>query len=102
MSLRLARSSGSIEQFSPPDADQLTGYRRLAIRVIAQAFRDLHRGSPDLQRSAFDFLSGAPTLDLWCELANIQPARVSAKVAPAPTRRLSPASPFTATRIQAS
>jgi hypothetical protein len=86
-----------------PEADPLTGYRRLAMRVIAQAFRDLHRGSPDLQQNALEFLSGAPTLELWCELADILPARVSAKVAPAASRRpISPRSPFTASRVQAS
>lgn len=73
----------------------LAGYRRLAIRVIQQALRDLHCGSPDLQQSARVFLGGHPLLFLWCDLAEIGPARVMARAAAEPLwprRRRGPAS----------
>lgn len=54
----------------------MVGYRRLAIRVIALAFRDLDCASPDLRRSARAFLAGHPLLYLWCDLAEIRAARV--------------------------
>jgi hypothetical protein len=57
----------------------MAGYRRLAIRVIELAFRDLDCASPDLRRSAYDFLTGHPLLFLWCDLADIRPARVIAR-----------------------
>jgi hypothetical protein len=57
----------------------MVGYRRLAIRVIELAFRDLDCASPDLRHSARVFLTGHPLLFLWCDLANIRPARVIAR-----------------------
>ena len=57
----------------------MVGYRRLAIRVIELAFRDLDCASPDLRRSARAFLTGHPLLFLWCDLAEIRAARVMAR-----------------------
>ena len=57
----------------------MTGYRRLAIRVIELAFRDLDCASPDLRQSARAFLAGHPLLFLWCDLAELRPARVIAR-----------------------
>ena len=57
----------------------MVGYRRLAIRVIELAFRDLECASPDLRSSARVFLTGHPLLFLWCDLADIRPARVIAR-----------------------
>jgi hypothetical protein len=62
----------------------MVGYRRLAIRVIELAFRDLDCASPDLRRSAREFLTGHPLLFLWCDLADIRPARVIARAGTAP------------------
>jgi len=67
----------------------MVGYRRLAIRVIELAFRDLDCASPDLRRSARTFLMGHPLLFLWCDLAEIRPARVMARAGEA-TPRLDP------------
>ncbi len=57
----------------------LVGYQRLAIRVIQLALRDLHCASPELRQSARVFLGGDPLLFLWCDLADIGPARVMAR-----------------------
>lgn len=68
----------------------MTGYRRLAIRVIELAFRDLDCASPDLRQSARAFLAGHPLLFLWCDLAELRPARVIARATegrPVPRRR---------------
>ena len=57
----------------------LQPYRRLAIRVIAQAFRDLRRGPPELRLSALEFLTDDTRLEMWCGLAEIGTGRVSAR-----------------------
>jgi hypothetical protein len=57
----------------------LVGYQRLAIRVIQLALRDLHCASPELRQTARVFLGGDPLLFLWCDLADIGPARVMAR-----------------------
>jgi hypothetical protein len=54
----------------------LRAYRRLAIRVLELAFRDLDHGSPALKESALEFLTRGQSLMLWCELAEIGPSRV--------------------------
>ncbi len=54
-------------------------YRRLAIRVLAQAFRDLRRGPPELRLSALEFLTDDTRLEMWCGLAEIGTGRVSAR-----------------------
>jgi hypothetical protein len=50
------------------------------VRVIEQALRDVVAapGSTSNQDSARLFLAGSPMLKLWCELAALDPARVSA------------------------
>jgi hypothetical protein len=65
----------------------MVGYRRLAIRVIELAFRDLDCASPDLRRSARAFLAGHPLLFLWCDLAEIRPARVMERAGEAAPRQ---------------
>lgn len=71
------------------------GYQRLAIRVIQLALRDLNCASPALRESARVFLGGDPLLFLWCDIADIGPARVMARAgrvqASAPTARLASA-----------
>jgi hypothetical protein len=64
-------------------------YRRLALRVIQQAFHDLDCSSPELQRSARSFLSGHPPFRLWCDIAHLLPASVTraANDRDAPARR---------------
>jgi hypothetical protein len=57
----------------------LRGYRRLAIHVLAHAFRDLRRGSPELRLSALEFLTDPTRLDMWCNLAEVGAARVTAR-----------------------
>jgi hypothetical protein len=64
--------------------DLLAGYRRLAIRVIELALRDLDCASPELRQSARTFLTHDPLLVLWCDLAEIRPARVRARAATGP------------------
>ncbi len=56
------------------------GYRRLSVRVIEQALRDIVAapGSTSEHDSARLFLAGSPMLKLWCELAALDPARVAA------------------------
>ena len=58
-----------------------TGYRRLAARVIYQAFRDLEnpRVSPEHRDSARTFLTGSSVLMYWCELAQTDSAVVVAR-----------------------
>lgn len=60
-----------------PAAD---GYRRLSVRVIEQAFRDIVAapGSAPECHSARTFLAGSPMLHLWCQLAALDPAHVVA------------------------
>jgi hypothetical protein len=56
------------------------GYRRLSVRVIEQAFRDVivaPRSAPE-RHSARVFLAGSPMLHLWCQLAALDPAQVVA------------------------
>ncbi|MGH9313475.1 MAG: hypothetical protein ACRD09_13260 [Vicinamibacterales bacterium] len=55
-------------------------YRRLSVRVIDQALRDIVAapGSASDRNSARDFLAGSPMLDLWCGVAALDPARVVA------------------------
>lgn len=55
-------------------------YRRLSVRVIDQALRDIvaASGSTSDGRSARVFLAGSPMLDLWCQVAALDPARVVA------------------------
>ena len=60
-------------------SDVLQPYRRLAIRVLAQAFRDLRRGAPELRLSALEFLTDGARLEMWCGLAQIGAGRVSAR-----------------------
>jgi hypothetical protein len=68
-----------------PDLDDmvalhvLRGYRRLAIHVLAHAFRDLRRGSPELRLSALEFLTDPTRLDIWCNLAEVGAARITAR-----------------------
>lgn len=57
------------------------GYRRLALRVIDQALRDLESSDPNLSGSALAFLTGDPLLFLWCDLAEIGPSRIMARAA---------------------
>ncbi|HEX2344025.1 MAG TPA: hypothetical protein VHI98_26380 [Vicinamibacterales bacterium] len=61
-----------------PPAD---GYRRLSVRVIEQAFRDVVAapGSAPERHSARVFLAGSPMLHLWCQLAALDPAQVVAR-----------------------
>jgi hypothetical protein len=58
----------------------LSGYRRLSVRVIEQALRDVVAapGSAPERHSARVFLAGSPMLHLWCQLAALDPARVVA------------------------
>jgi hypothetical protein len=57
--------------------------RRLAVRVIHQAFRDLSgaAGSRADRDSARDFLSGSPMLYRWCDLADLEPASMIVRAA---------------------
>jgi hypothetical protein len=55
-------------------------YRRLSVRVIDQALRDLVAapGSSSDRASARRFLSGCPMLNLWCEVAALDASRITA------------------------
>jgi len=56
-------------------------YRHLAVRVIAQAFRDLAipTGSAAGQESARKFLAGNSMLYHWCEVADLNPVWLVAR-----------------------
>ncbi len=56
-------------------------YRHLAVRVIAQAFRDLAipTGSAAGQESARKFLAGNSMLYYWCEVADLNPVSLVAR-----------------------
>ena len=56
-------------------------YRHLAVRVIAQAFRDLAipTGSAAGQESARKFLAGNSMLYYWCEVADLNPVWLVAR-----------------------
>jgi len=56
-------------------------YRHLAVRVIAQAFRDLAipTGSAAGQESAREFLAGNSMLYYWCEVADLNPVWLVAR-----------------------
>jgi hypothetical protein len=56
-------------------------YRHLAVRVIAQAFRDLAipTGSAAGQESAREFLAGNSMLYHWCEVADLNPVSLVAR-----------------------
>lgn len=67
-------------------------YRRLAVRVIDQAFRDASdpAQSKSDRDSARSFLAGSSMLHLWCELADLDPRWMAgrASVVTAGSRRL--------------
>jgi hypothetical protein len=67
-------SLGSVAMLGP-------GYRRLAARVIYQAFRDLESpgASAEHRQSARVFLTGSSLLTYWCELAEADSAVVVAR-----------------------
>jgi len=56
-------------------------YRYLAVRIIDQAFRDLASpaGSAAGPESARQCLAGTSMLDLWCEVADLNPAWLVAR-----------------------
>jgi hypothetical protein len=64
----------------PPECTGAEGapWRHLAVRVIDQAFRDLASpaGSRADQDSARAFLAGSSMFYRWCEVANLDPARM--------------------------
>jgi hypothetical protein len=57
------------------------GCRHLAARIIQQAFHDLSgsAGSCADQTSARTFLAGSRMLYCWCEIANVNAARIIAR-----------------------
>jgi len=63
-----------------PDAWVPDACRRLAARVIDQAFRDAFRpgGLAANRESARDFLVGSAMLHYWCDLAGLDHRRVTA------------------------
>lgn len=68
---------------SVPSAPELwvpDACRRLAARVIDQAFRDAFRpgGLAANRESARDFLVGSAMLHYWCDLAGLDHRRVTA------------------------
>jgi len=65
--------AGGSRRASCPDA--FLPYRRLAMRVIDQALRDLASPAQSAsdRESARAFLAGSPMLDHWCEVAEIDP-----------------------------
>jgi hypothetical protein len=75
--MRARRDGGWHTDGEIPAAD---GYRRLSVRVIEQAFRDVVAapGSAPERHSARVFLAGSPMLHLWCQLAALDPAQVVA------------------------
>ena len=59
----------------------LEPYRHLAVRVIAQAWRDLFESKAGSDHeSARAFLCGSAMLAHWCELAELDPRAVRARV----------------------
>jgi hypothetical protein len=75
----LASSRGGAGRLSG-DTCSTEAYRRLSVRVIGQALRDIAAapGSASEPGSARAFLSGSPMLDLWCEVAALDPSRIVA------------------------
>jgi hypothetical protein len=61
-------------------AEEAVSYRRLAMRVIERALKDLARpecGGED-RETAREFLAGSPMLLHWCRVATLDPRRVIA------------------------
>lgn len=58
-------------------------YRRLAVRVIERAFRDITAPTcpPSDRESAREFLAGSHMLFHWCSVAALDPRRVMARAA---------------------
>jgi hypothetical protein len=76
------RRHAAIRGVGPGEAPHTLGllpYRRLAVRVIEQALRDLagRAESSHDRDSARAFLAGSPMLSLWCEVAEIDPRRIA-------------------------
>ena len=65
----------------PPSDAEGAPYRHLAVRVIAQAFRDLATpaGWSAGPGSAREFLAGNSMLYHWCEVADLNPAWLVAR-----------------------
>jgi len=58
-------------------------YRRLAVRVIELAFKDIAASTcpPGDRLSAREFLAGSLMLFHWCRVASLDPYRVMARAA---------------------
>lgn len=78
----MSRRHGGPARPAAGHADLLDPYRHLALRVIAQAWRDLFTsGAASSEReSARAFLSGAGLLAHWCELADMDAGAVRSRV----------------------
>ena len=63
-----------------PLSSTSVGHRRLAARVIFQAFRDLESPGTTAEHrlSARTFLTGSSMLEYWCEMAQTETALVIA------------------------
>lgn len=68
-------------QLADDVAEEAVTYRRLAVRVIQRAFKDITAPAcpADDRRSAREFLAGSPMLFHWCSVAALDPRRVIAK-----------------------
>lgn len=73
----------------PRAAEPLEPYRRLAVRVIAQAWRDLLGAEAHSLEceTARTFLCGSPALTLWCELAQMDAMAVHSRARSCAARR---------------
>jgi hypothetical protein len=76
-----ANGSGAGTATSPHNDDVIAeslAYRRLAMRVIERAFRDVSpQGSGARERqTAREFLGGSVMLFHWCQVARLDPRRV--------------------------
>lgn len=60
---------------------ELVAYRRLAMRVIERAFRDVAAPGclPRERQTAREFLAGSAMLFHWCRVATLDPRRVIAR-----------------------
>jgi hypothetical protein len=76
---RLA-GNGEHARSSNDTAEEVVRYRRLAVRVIERAFKDMIAPAcaAGERESAREFLAGSPMLFLWCGVAALDPHRVIA------------------------
>jgi hypothetical protein len=79
-----ATSGAAVQvEWSDDPGEAAVTYRRLAVRVIERAFKDMAAPTcpPSDRASAREFLAGSRMLFHWCNVAALDPRRVIARAA---------------------